>query len=59
MGKSGAIENIGVMHGIASFTHIAISTVRQWKFTPAEYDGKPITGSMIASFVFAFSGFHR
>ncbi|MGH9354301.1 MAG: energy transducer TonB [Terriglobia bacterium] len=57
--ESGAIKNIEVMHGIASFTRVATSTVRQWKFAPAEYSGKPITSSMIASFVFAFSGTRR
>lgn len=59
VGKSGAINNVKVMNGIASLTHIAISTVRQWKFAPGEYGGRPIKDSMIASFVSAFSGFHR
>lgn len=53
--KSGAVQNIKVIHGITSFTRIGTGTVRQWKFKPAMYNGKPINGSVIASFVFAFS----
>ncbi len=52
VGESGAIEKIKVIHGIPSLTEEAERSVRQWKFKPAQLDGKPVASPMVASFTF-------
>jgi len=50
--KAGAIRKVEVIHGIPSLTEEAERSVRQWKFKPAQLDGKPVASPMVASFTF-------
>jgi TonB family protein len=49
--EMGKVENIVVVRRIASLTSPAIRAVKEWKFKPAEFDGKPLRSSITLAFV--------
>lgn len=50
IGKTGSVEEVEVTHELASMTEHAADAAKNWKFTPAMLDGKPVT-SRVAVFV--------
>lgn len=53
--EAGAIRKVEAIHGIPSLTEEAEQSMRQWKFKPAELDGRTVASSIIASFTFSRS----
>lgn len=49
---TGKITDIRVVRGIASLTEPAERSVRQWKFQPAKFDGKPVSSKIVVAFSF-------
>jgi TonB family protein len=50
--EMGRIEKTVVVRRIASLTSPAVRALREWKFKPAEFDGKPLASSIALAFVF-------
>lgn len=50
--ESGAITEIEVVRDIPSLTVAAERAVRQWKFAPAELDGRPVASTVIVAVSF-------
>lgn len=49
--EMGRIEKTVVVRRIASLTSPAVRALREWKFKPAEFDGKPLPSSIALAFV--------
>ena len=52
VGKEGEIGSIRVLKDIPSLTEPAKKAVKDWKFKPATWNGKPVAGSIALSFSF-------
>lgn len=50
--EAGRITDVRVVRGIASLTEPAERSVRQWKFQPAAFDGKPVSSKIVVAFSF-------
>ncbi len=50
--KWGDIEDVSVLRDVKSLTEPAKKAVKRWKFKPATYEGKPVTGSIPVVFNF-------
>ncbi len=51
---NGEIGRVAVLRDIVSLTNQAEKAVKKWKFTPAQYDGRPMRASVVLAFVFRF-----
>ena len=49
--SKGRVENTTAIRDIASLTATCIDVVKEWRFEPAEYRGKPIPASIAVAFV--------
>jgi outer membrane biosynthesis protein TonB len=49
---NGNAVNIATLREVPSLTASGLSTLKQWSFGPATYDGNPIQSSMLVAFVF-------
>ena len=49
--ETGRVENTVAVRRIPSLTSPAIRALREWKFKPAEFDGKPLPSSIALAFV--------
>ncbi|MFZ0819348.1 MAG: energy transducer TonB [Candidatus Acidiferrales bacterium] len=52
IGNDGKITDIAVVRDLASATEPSIRAVKNWEFTPAKLDGKPIESSVTVGVVF-------
>jgi TonB family protein len=50
--EMGRVEKTIAVRRIASLTSPAVHAVKEWKFKPAEFDGKPLASSIALAFVF-------
>lgn len=50
--ESGAITNIRVVRGIPSLTESAERSAREWKFQPAQFEGRPVPSKVPVAFSF-------
>lgn len=54
--SNGNVAGVRVVHGIASLTESAETSVRQWKFQPATVNGKPVSSKVTTAFTFVQPG---
>jgi TonB family protein len=52
IGATGSIEAVKVVRGVASLTEVAEHSLRQWRFSPATLDGKPLRATIVVAFTF-------
>jgi hypothetical protein len=52
VGKTSQVSRVSVIHGVASLTAPAVSSVKAWGFNAATFRGKPATSQVIVAFVF-------
>ena len=52
IGASGAIEQIRRVRDVPSLTEVAERSLKQWKFTPATLDGRPVQSKTSVAFTF-------
>ena len=52
IGASGAIEQIRRVREVPSLTEVAERSLKQWKFTPATLDGRPVRSKTSVAFTF-------
>jgi TonB family protein len=50
--EEGKVRNVQVRRDIPSETEEAVRSVRTWKFTPAKFNGKPVTSRMTVAMTF-------
>jgi Gram-negative bacterial TonB protein C-terminal len=50
--KSGRVQHAAVIYNTPSLSRPAISAVKNWEFTPAQFHGKPVTADVVVAFVF-------
>jgi TonB family protein len=53
VGTSGAVEQVRVVRPAPGFTDEAVRTVKQWKFSAATLDGRPIRSLVPAAISFS------
>lgn len=49
---AGEAEDVKVLRGVPSLTEEALRSIKNWKFTAARLDGKPIRSTVPVAFVF-------
>jgi TonB family protein len=50
--SAGKVERVKVVRDISPLTDSAEQAVRQWKFSPARLDGRPVASSLPVAFTF-------
>lgn len=52
----GRVMNVKYLSGPLMLRQVAIDAVQEWKYTPFQQDGKPVTASTVVSVPFLFNG---
>ena len=50
--EKGSVSKTDVLRDVPSLTPVAVSSVRSWKFTPANYSGHPVASQTRVAFAF-------